>query len=137
MTVPGQTRLYGLLAISLLLLIALQCDPGSSAHADEIKTLTWSVPTARIDGTPLTAAELTKYDLGCAATAAATPIVFTSWDIINPAITSRAFSFPAGDHFCSLRVYVDEPIEPSDWSNQVFFSILKSRANPPTDLSVN
>ncbi len=115
----------------------MQCDPGSSAHADETKTLTWSVPIARTDGTPLAAAELTKYDLGCAATAAAAPIVFTSWSITDPSDTSRAFSFPVGDHFCSLRVYVDEPTEPSDWSNQIFFSILKSRANPPTDLSVN
>lgn len=137
MTVQGQTRLYGALAFSVLLLIGVQCDPNSAAHADETKTLSWSVPTERIDGTPLAAAELTKYDLGCAATAAATPIVYTSWVILDPATTSRAVSFPVGDHFCSLRVYADVPTEPSDWSNQVFFSILKSRPNAPADLSVN
>lgn len=129
MTARGRNYLYGMAALFVFLF--------GAAHADETKTLSWSVPTARIDGTPLAAAELTKYDLGCAATAAATPIVFTSWSITDPTETSRAFGFPVGDHFCSLRVYVAEPTEPSDWSNQVFFSILKSRANPPADLSVN
>lgn len=139
-TSPGFRRdqVSPLRAVALFaaLFFLVPFDSAAVAHADEIKTLTWSVPFARIDGTALTPAELIKYDLGCAASATATPTVFTSWAVVDPAVTTRGISFPPGEHFCSLRVYADEPLEPSDWSNQVFFSILKSRPNAPADLSV-
>lgn len=123
-----QNRLAFLLAI----LAAFLLLPGI-AHADENKTFTWTVPTQNTDGSALAATDLTKYDLGCRPSAAAPRTVYTSWPITDPAETSRLISFPAGPYFCSLRVYA-VGVTPSDWSNEVFFSILVPKS--PTDLGV-
>lgn len=117
----------------LAILAAFLLLPGI-AHADENKTFVWTVPTENTDGSALAAADLTKYDLGCRPTVVAARTVYTSWPITDPAETSRVISFPAGSYFCSLRVYATIAVTPSDWSNEVFFSILVP--NPPTDLSV-
>lgn len=120
------------LGFLLTILAAFLLLPGI-AHADENKTFTWIVPTQNTDGSALAAADLAKYDLGCRPTAAATRTVYTSWSIIDPAETSRVISFPPGRYFCSLRVYA-VGVTPSDWSNEVFFSIVVPKA--PTDLGV-
>ena len=95
----------------------------SIANADETKTFTWTVPTQRVDDSPLDPAELTKYELGCASTPSDPAAVYSEWAIVDPQVVTRIETFPPGRWFCVLRIYATdiEGEQSSDWSNQVFF----------------
>lgn len=127
---------YRLGWVTLWIAIALSF---STAFADETKTFTWEIPTERVDGTPMPGSELTRYELGCAATAGADPVVYSEWAVTDPLIATRIESFAPGRWFCVLRIYAvatDGDIA-SDWGNQVFFSISISPPKAPAGLSVN
>ena len=133
----GRRILFGFMAIAwFLIFLSVIAAPASAA---ETKTFTWLVPTERVDDTPMPGSELTRYELGCESTATADPAVYSEWPVTDPLIATRIESFPPGRWFCVLRVYavgLDGDVA-SDWSNQVFFSILISPPKAPAGLNVS
>ncbi len=112
---------YLLRIVALLLLSSLVF-----AQAPVGKVFTWTGPTEREDGTPLTEAEIDKYSIYCDGASAAiwtqsnTPGFEDRWE-------SPAGTFALGDHNCYATA-IDTGGRESSPSNTVPFSV--TLANP-------
>jgi hypothetical protein len=119
---------------------------GSGTAAPVSKTISWTPPTERVDGTPLAPGELTEYRLRCGLVGQDDALVATFTPLEQPT-DSITLDFEPGDWQCRLRVIAANELAEwsqtaSDWSETVFFTVTEAPPpvaalpNPPTDLIV-
>lgn len=102
---------------------------------------TWTDPTANVDGTALSAGEVTGYTIGVRSTTAAGSVAGTYpalTTIANPTATSEAMSALSTvlkpDSYAAA-VRTDGAVN-SAWSSEVTFTIAPPVPNPPSGFSV-
>jgi len=112
----------------LIRLIALICL-SPLVFAVETKTFSWTPPTQNTDGTALTDAEISSYNIFCNA-------VLLS-NVVNTGGTDTFTSgpLPAGAYLCHATTVRDDGRE-SDASNQINFTVDPSDPKAPTGFSV-
>lgn len=98
---------------------------------------TWVVPTTNVDGSIITSGELTGYTIGVGA-AAGVYTIMTS--VADPAATSEPIAalsavLVPGTYFAAIRA--ESTAGPSDFSNEVSFSIAASPPVPPSNFFVS
>lgn len=98
------------------------------------KTVSWTIPTTNVDGTPIAAGEITGYTIGirpASGTAGTYPVTQA---VPNAAATTAAvsLSLPSGNYFVSVQA--DGP-QDSAWSTETAFT-LAPIPNPPTGVVV-
>ena len=112
----------------LIRLIALICL-SPLVFAVEPKTFNWTPPTQNTDGTALTDAEISSYNIFCNA-------VLLS-NVINTGGTDTFTSapLPAGSYVCHATTIASNG-EESAASNTVNFTVAQSVPQPPTGFTV-
>ncbi len=125
----------GFWRLMLAACVALVC---CTALASESKRFSWTAPVEYEDGTPLNAADLDSYQIGCGAQPGERDADVRTFSA-NGA-TERFETFAAGEHFCALRVRAligSELTDWSAWSNEVGFTVPHPAPAPITDLAVD
>lgn len=132
----GFTTLGALLLVCLVGVVAILAVP-RIAHADEVKTFTYSAPDQYTNGDALPASDLASFELGCGDAPGNYGLISRTW---AAGVASRQETIPNGNWFCALRAITTAnatfPNQTSDWSNEVNFTVPTPRPVPINDLSV-
>lgn len=121
----GLKRIWTKMVWGLALLAALGIIAGGILYA-KTKTITWTLPTTRADGTALAVSELTRSNLYCGPDLA--NFVFIAE---TPApIAQLVQDFAIGTHLCAMTVVDIQGLE-SDFSNVITIVVLAAKPSPP------
>lgn len=110
--------------ILMIVLAAVPAFAQEPPEADAPVVIEWDRPTERLDGTPISAEEISGYELGCSVE----PGTYDDARLPVPGgeaqqhETSRADFLPGyGDYHCALRA-IDTDGRASPWSNEIQLS---------------
>ena len=129
--------------LSYLTVAALVAAFASLATADiqsGTPTFDWMNPSVWSDGTPLTAAQITGYQLECVG-AATTSRRIAAAPGVPPSLTDPANRFAPGSHTCTLQIYGKyTPSSPEILgakSNSTSFTVPQPTLGAPQGFSAN
>lgn len=101
---------------------------------------TWTEPTQNVDGTPITAGEITGYQLGVRADgtgsagtyAQTVSVTGSTASSLTASALKAALSLSPGDYWAAVRDV--GPVD-SAWTNELPFSIPPPTPNPPSNFA--
>jgi hypothetical protein len=97
--------------------LALLVAPLVLAQVD--KSVTWTPPTERVNGDPLTAAEIAGYDMECRTTGG--ELVYQAGGLTGTSHSTAAV-FEAGQFVCQMRT-IDTDGRQSEWASSNVFTV--------------
>lgn len=123
--------------VFMIAMLAMCAAPALADIAAGTPTFNWSQPTAWSDGAPLTAAQITGYQLACTGANAVNVRIATAAGV-PPYQTTR---LDPGPYTCTLAVYAKRSAASlevrSDPSSPVSFTVPQPVPNAPAGFSVD
>ena len=108
--------------------------------ANGLPTFDWPQPIVWTDGSTLTAAQITGYQLACTGTAVVNRRISAATGV-PPSVTAVANRFAPGPYTCTLALFArkttTDPEVQGDPSPSVSFSVPPPRPGAPATFSVN